>query len=96
MKKIYLFSSVFFLSLSLCACNNTNTTVTRLQILQNPNKLEYITGELFDPTGLVLGVQFADGKTSKIRFCNSDRTTECRKIHTDEPPHRSEDRHNLQ
>lgn len=66
MKKIYLFSSVFFLSLSLCACNNTNTTVTRLQILQNPNKLEYITGELFDPTGLVLGVQFADGKTSKV------------------------------
>ena len=66
MKKIWLFSSVFFLSLSLCACNNTNTTITRLQILQNPNKLEYITGELFDPTGLVLGVQFADGKTSKV------------------------------
>lgn len=33
-----------------------------------------------------------DNKQKKIRFCNTDRTSKCWKIHTDEPPDRSEDR----
>ena len=40
-------------------------TVVAFSIKQLPNKLEYWDGELFDPTGLVLVVQYADGTVNE-------------------------------
>ena len=58
---------ISFLSLGLISCNKSNNQkVTRLQVLENPTKLEYYTGELFDPTGLVLGVKYENGSTAKV------------------------------
>lgn len=38
---------ISFLSLGLISCNKSNNQkVTRLQVLENPTKLEYYTGEL--------------------------------------------------
>ena len=49
----------------LVACNGDKTVVA-MQIGTMPEKLEYVEGELFDPTGLVLLVKYADGSTAAI------------------------------
>lgn len=36
-------------------------TVDKLQVVHNPDKMEYLSGELFDPTGLVINAILSDG-----------------------------------
>ncbi len=52
------------------ACDNTdknaNAKVAKMQIGTKPTKMEYLTGELFDPTGMTLLVQYDNGNTAEI------------------------------
>ncbi len=42
------------------------TTVASITISNNPDKTEYIEGETFDPTGIVITVIYKDGTTEEI------------------------------
>ena len=61
-------SAVFSVSYSLtmiASKQEDENTVVAFSIKQLPNKLEYWDGELFDPTGMVLMVQYADGSVNE-------------------------------
>lgn len=64
-KFIALAIAVAIMGTCLAACNKAKG-VAAMQIGAMPTKLEYIEGELFDPAGLVLLVQYADGTTAAI------------------------------
>ena len=36
-------------------------TVDKLQVVHNPDKMEYLSGEIFDPTGLIINAIMSDG-----------------------------------
>ena len=54
-------------SFAFAGCDpNEGKAVTRIQIGKTPDKMEYYVGELFDPTGMILLVQYEDGSTARI------------------------------
>ena len=57
--------------------NVIEDTIETLNIEQNPNKINYLIGEIFDPTGMVISAKYASGKTeiiSNYTFENSPFT----------------------
>lgn len=66
--KIIAFVLVLSMIFSFTACGdkNENAKVSKMQIGQMPTKTEYMTGDLFDPTGLILLVQYDNGNTAEI------------------------------
>ncbi len=54
-------------ALASCSDPNEGAKVTRMQFGSKPTKLEYLTGELFDPTGMTLLVQYENGNTAEVK-----------------------------
>ena len=59
-----LFSAVYSIQM-MSQDPGTGASVVAMYIKQLPNKLEYWEGEMFDPTGLVLVVQYSDGTVNE-------------------------------
>lgn len=60
--------------------NENTATITSHEIVSNPLKTEYLPGDKFDPSGLVVKVTFSNGKTK--RFVDTDFTEY---THKDQP-----------
>lgn len=65
------------ITISYVDCSATqNVTVKRrdvssIEVAETPTKLEYTVGESFDPAGLILKVNYADGATKLIEYAAS-------------------------
>lgn len=58
---------VFLCTAVLTACaEKDHGSVIVMEISKQPTKVDYMTGELFDPTGIELVVQYADGYAEKV------------------------------
>ena len=55
--------------------NSTNPTVTSIAITTAPTKTEYVAGENFDKTGMVVTVTYSDGTTAEVTDYTVDKTT---------------------
>lgn len=54
-------------ALSLVGCGEKDHgSITKLLIGTNPTKMEYVTGDLFDPTGMELVAEYGDGYAEKV------------------------------
>lgn len=54
-------------ALALTACGNKDHgSVIAMEVGKNPTKLSYMTGELFDPSGMELVVQYEDGYVETV------------------------------
>lgn len=67
-KALYaIFALIMCFSFVFAGCTpNDNKAVSKFIITKLPDKMEYNVGELFDPTGMELAVQYADGTTAKV------------------------------
>lgn len=57
---------VLTVSLMSFGCGGDHGKVVRMEIGEKPTKMEYQTGDLFDPTGLVLNVAYEDGYAEHV------------------------------
>ena len=48
-------------------------TVTTISVSSMPKMIEYITGDIFDPNGLVLTLKYSDNTTENIAYSNANR-----------------------
>lgn len=68
---------VFALSGTIClfsGCAEKEKTVVDVQMIMSPVKTEYIEGEKFDPTGMMLTAVYDDGTRSPITDYTIDKT----------------------
>ncbi len=64
----FLLVAIFMAFVSLfifTACDNKE--IDSIDVTTNPTKMEYLVGELFDPTGMVVEVEYTDGSTKEIK-----------------------------
>lgn len=61
--KLLLFLIISFLTIGLFSCNKTST-LEGIEITKSPTKVEYVEGELFDKTGMIISLIYSD-KTKK-------------------------------
>ena len=74
---VVLLCAVFTLScaaLLLSGCSEEEKTLTDVQMMMPPDKTEYIVGEHFDTTGMVITAVYSDGSRTQINDYTIDKT----------------------
>ncbi len=72
--KIFKIAAILMFTLLLFSCVKNKATVVGIEITKEPSKLEYVEGELFDKTGMVISKIYSDGTSKEISDYIIDKT----------------------